>query len=495
MRYITKKDLSTVGYHFGTLMIGIGISYLILIIVDIIYAINYSLAFIIPGLSSICMGLLLRKLKPIPNINLKHGMMISSLTWLWASFIGACTMILYLKNLYSINFPFIDAFLQSMSAWTTTGFSMFENMDSVHKPIRFLVCFEQWIGGLGLIALLMGLALNSGKTISELYKSEARNEKISPTIGNTLKKIIGVYVFLTIIGIISFKIAGMDGFDAICNTFTTISTGGMPIHSGSMGYYRTYGHDKYYLFNLISIIMMIIGATSFVTLYRVVKTRGLSFLRDIQFKFMISLILIFSILIYLVSTDTINRMNIVYDVVSAITTTGSSLEDSTTISHFSGFIKISLILLMIIGGSSGSTVGGLKLMRVIIILKGLYARIIEVLSPKGRVIKIKISNQEIDDSLLKEANNYFSFYMVVLLIGWLVLTSQGYDPINSLFDVVSAQGNVGLNTMVSPNMSDITKIMLIINMWVGRLEIIPVFVLIRSIFEILRSKTLKFNHH
>jgi trk system potassium uptake protein TrkH len=490
MKYITKKDLSTVGYYLGILMIGVGISNFIPLIVSIIYGEGYSygnfygecyLSYIAPGFLSICIGFLLRKLKPIHNISLKHGMMISSLIWLWASFIGACTMVLFLKDFLFINFSFVDGFFESMSAWTTTGFTMFSNFETTHYPysILFLRCFQQWIGGLGIVTLLTGLFLKSGKTISELYKSEARNEKIDPSMGNTLKKMIELYIFLTIIGIVLFIIARMSIFDSICNTFTALSTGGMPIHDNSMGYYNNNW------FNLISIFIMIVGGISFVTTYRSVESKGFSFLRDIQFKVMIFLILIFSIVIYF--TTKIFYVDVIYDVVSAITTTGTSL--TAAISAFPPTAKILLILLMIIGCAAGSTGGGLKIIRVIIIFKGLYANIIRVLSPNDRVIKLKISNKEINDLEINEANSYFSVYMLMLLIGWLVLIFYNYDPINSLFDIASAQSNVGLSTIITHDMSDIVKIMLTINMWVGRLEIIPIFVLIRTIFEVFRMKT------
>ncbi|GAA5818077.1 MAG: TrkH family potassium uptake protein [Methanobrevibacter sp. CfCl-M3] len=473
MRYITKNDWYTVGQHLGTLMVGVGISTLIPLIIDVIYHENNYMSFIVPGLFSITIGYFLHRIPAKATMKMKHGMIVSSLIWLWAGLIGSFTM------MSCTSLDFVNAFFENISAWTTTGFTMFQDVEALPYSILFLRCLEQWIGGLGLVTLMMGAVLRSGKTVVQLYRSEARDEKISPSIGNTLKKLIKVYVLITIFGIAIFKIAGMPIFDAICNTFTSISTGGIPIKNSSMGFYNNN------LFSLISIVIMIIGATSFLTVYKSFRTKFLSFLKDLQFQLMISLIVIFFIILHF--TTDISYMNILFHVISAITTTGSSLDSSIQIANWSSVTKVMIILLMIIGGSVGSTAGAIKLMRVILIFKGFYSQIMNVLSPESRVIKLKISNLKINDTSIKEANSYLSFYMTLLIIGWLVLIFYGYDPFNALFDVTSAQGNIGLSTgIISSTMPIIAKIMLIINMWAGRLEIISLLVLIRAGFDVLK---------
>lgn len=475
MRYIRKRDIYIVGQYLGKIMQGVGILVLIPLIVALIYQEHIAyIGFVIPAILSILIGTLLTKIEvKRPRMAIKHAMLISSLAWLWASFIGGLVMVLCL------DISFIDAFFENMSAWTGTGITMFLDVESLPNSILFLRSLEQWIGGLGIVVIVIGTLVYTGTAASRLYKSEAREDRIKPSIANTLKKTLQIYFVYTAIGIALFIIAGMPVFDSINNTFTAISTGGMSIKNLNMGYYNNN------LFYMISMLIMILGATSFLTHYRVFKTKGKAIFKDIQFIAMIGLIAVSSIIIYF-ATNLI-PMDIVYNVVSAITTTGASIDSVAATAAWPGFFKIIIISLMIIGGAAGSTVGAVKLSRIITILRGLSKNIINNISPEGRIVKIKSSGRAIGDSEVTEASSYLSIYILFLLGGWLVLTFYGYDGINSLFDISSAQGNVGLSTgIITPSTPLIAKIVVIFNMWIGRLEIIPVLILIRSGLELFK---------
>jgi trk system potassium uptake protein TrkH len=474
MKYITKRDLMTISHFLGLIMEGIGITVLIPVIVALIYHEYEIWTFLIPGAFSIALGYFFKKSNKIGELKLKHGMIISTLAWLWASIIGALIMVL------ALDISFIDGLFENMSAWTGAGITIIPNLEIIPNSILFLRSLEQWVGGLGIIALITGILLHSGTPIARLYNSEARQEKIAPSVGSTLKKIIKIYGTFTVLGIVLFILAGMPIFDSINHSLTAISTGGMSIKNASFGYYN---NNTY---NIIAMFLMIIGATSFLTIYKSFTTKHLNILKDTQFQVMIVLIvLIFGIILFY--TDLL-PMEIIFHIVSAITTTGFTLHNQLTISLWPEFMKFGIFALMLIGGSSGSTSGGLKIIRFVLLFKDLHKTVLNIISPEGRIIRTRINSQNFSEHNLKEANSYFALYMIFIFIGWGVFIAHGFDPLRALFDVVSAQGNVGINTgLIFSGVPISAKIMLIINMWIGRLEIIPLLVFLTAIIEFFKK--------
>ena len=476
MRYINKNDLLVIMQNSGMIMIGIGIMCLIPILVDLIYLEFNFIGYLIPATISITIGTIFIKLLKnysIGSMRTKHGMIISALAWLWASLMGGLAFILI------SHVGFVDGVFESMSALSGTGMSLIGNVEILPQSILFFRSLQQWIGSLGIIVLIIGLMTRPGTATSKLYQSEAREERLKPSIKATLKNTIIIYLIYTIIGIILYLLAGMPLFDSICSTFTTISTGGMSIKNMNIGYYHS---DLIYF---ITIVLMILGATSFLVHYKVIKTRGKSLIQDLQFKVLISIIAIVTILIYL--TSTIIPMEILFTVVSAITTTGANVNSVAIMCSWPSFVLIYLMVLMMMGGSSGSTVGALKLFRVITFFKGIYRHIKEILSPEGRIIPIKISNQKISEKTVAQSGNYITLYMIGIVITWAMLCFYGHDPFKSLFDTVSLQGNVGLSLgIIGTNLETPLKALCIFNMWIGRLEIYPVLITIRAFLEIFK---------
>ncbi|WP_298501359.1 TrkH family potassium uptake protein [uncultured Methanobrevibacter sp.] len=476
MRYINKTDLFIVVKNSGRIMIGIGILCLIPIIVDLIYLEFNFMGFIIPSLISIVLGFACIKSfdkYSSKKMRLKHGMIISALAWLWASIIGGLVMVM------AGDLSIVTGIFESMSALTGSGITMCSNVEILPHSILFFRALEQWVGGLGIIVMIVAILTRPGTSSSRLYQSEAREEKLKPSIKATLKHTIRIYLIYTTAGIILYLIAGMPIFDSICNTFTTISTGGMSIKNANIGYYQ---NDLIYF---ISMILMILGATSFLVHYRVIKTRGKSLIEDLQFKVMITVIAIVTLLLYFLSN--IVPIELLFTVVSAATTTGASIHGAEVMAGWPSFVLICIMGLMLVGGSSGSTVGAIKLSRIIIFFKGIYKHIREILSPEGRVLTIKVSNTRITEKAVGDVGNYITLYMICILITWALFCLYGHDPFKSLFDTISIQGNVGLSLgEINFGLEDPLKIISIFNMWTGRLEIYPVLITLRAFFEVFK---------
>ncbi len=477
MKYINKNDLLIIARNFGTTMIGIGALCLVPIIIDFLYQECDAVYFLVPGLLSMYLGLICIKSLDkyeIGRMRLKHGMIISALSWLWACII--CGLILY----FATDINLIDGAFESMSALTGSGITIYSDVEVLPHCILFFRALQQWIGGLGIIVMILSF-LKPGSSTYTLYLSEAREDQIKPSVKTTLKMTLQIYAIYTLLGIVLYVLAGMPLFDSVCNTFCIISTGGMSVKNANIGFYNSE------LIYFITIILMILGATSFVVHHKIIKTRGKSLIQDIQFKVMISLIAVSTLLIYFVSK--IVPMDILFTVVSAITTTGASIQSSTVMGGWPPFTIFIIMILMLIGGSTGSTVGAIKLMRVIVWVKGIIINLREILSPEGRIVKMKIADHPLKDKDIAASGNYITLYFLCIIFTWSLLCLYGHNPFDSLFFTMSMQGNVGLEIgQVSQTLELPLKVIGMFNMWTGRLEIYPVLISLRAILEIFRRR-------
>ncbi len=472
--YLGKKDLLLIANPLGIIMQGIGFVVLLPLIIALIYNEPNYIEFIVFGAFSIGLGFILRRLPSDYNrLKLKHGMIIASLAWLWAALIGSFCLI------YGTNIDFLNAYFESMSAWSGSGLTIYPDVEILPKSILFLRSLEQWVGGLGVVIVVIGVLIRPGTAAARLYKSEAREEKIKPSIASTVKTIWWIYLLYTIIGIVLYVLAGMNLFDAINNTFTNLSTGGMSIKNDNIGAYNSTA------IYIITMVLMIIGGTSFLVHYKALKGRVIDVLRDIQFQAMIIIISVFYIL--LIVNANFTSMDSVFFVISALSCTGSNIQPISAMINWSDYAKVIILVSMIIGMSAGSTTGAIKLIRIVTLFKGIYWEIKRILSPQGSIIPRKISGKPVEDVEIREAGSYTFIYLFFIFISWLVLMQYGYGGINSLFEVASAQGNVGLSMgIVSYNMPDLAQIFLIFNMWIGRIEIIPALVLFKGLWDVLK---------
>ena len=466
LNYLSRQDMKIILHYLGNIMIGIGAVLLVPIIVDVLsMEFCYPIG-LIPPFISIGLGyLFVYKFREYDKLKFKHSMLISSIAWLWAGFVAALIMMLIL------DMSFIDAFFENISAWTGSGLTMISDVESLPMSILFLRSLEQWVGGLGVVIIFISVLIKPGTSAFKLYKSEAREDRIKPNIRNTLNKTIQIYGIYTIIGIFLYVLAGLPLFDAVNLTFTTISTGGMSIKNANVGFYN---NDMIYI---ITMFLMILGATSFTVHYKMYKAKSFALIKDVQFRFMIISITISGIIVALITH--MAPMNVVFHIVSAITTTGANIATPSELASWAPSVLIIIMALMVMGGSSGSTVGAVKLIRVITVLKSINITVLNVVSP-GRVVNTKISEKTIGEGEMKESSSYIAVYLFFLLIGWIIMSFYTDNPMNALFDVTSTIGNVGLSTgVINASLDTLPKAMLIFLMWLGRLEIIPILLTIK----------------
>ena len=431
----------------------------------------------------------------------KSAMVTAALGWLFISLISSIPFCLIPFNTVSlVKMDFLSAFFESMSGWTGTGLTMVDNESLLPYTLQFWRTFIQWVGGVGVIVLTLSILARPGTGSYVLYKGEARDQKTHPSVVSTVRTIWWIYALYTLIGIAALIIVGMvtsDGMDiwqSINHAMTGLGTGGFSVTDDSIAPFGIASQ-------LIIVSLMVFGAVAFSAHYDLLNGRFKKFLADAQLKTMMVLIVVgvisLAVLLSLgsvFSSDTFFHMIGPggFQFISALTCTGFA--SVTNLAQWSESAKLLLSVAMVIGGAAGSTAGGIKLFRAILLYKGVGWRIKQSISTPRRVFVHKLGEKSLskDDAmdLINEAAIISFMWVIILLFGVFVLSL--IFPAETLgtviFEVCSAQGNVGLTAgLTTINMDAVSKVMLIVNMWVGRLEIIPIIVLFRSLFGIRKN--------
>jgi len=429
--------------------------------------------------------------------NFKTAMVTAALAWFFISLIGSIPFWLIPYNTVTlIRMAPLSAFFESMSGWTGTGLTMVGGSEAtLPYTLQFWRTLIQWVGGVGVIVLTLSILARPGTGSFVLYKGEARDQKTHPSVVSTVRTIWWIFVLFTIIGIISIMIIGyltpngMDLWQSINHAMTGLATGGFSVTSDSLASFGT-------ISQIGIVVLMVMGAIAFTAHFNLLKGRIKNFFSDAQFRALIALIILGVIALTianlnLYSNDFFTSLKYSgFQFTSAITCTGFATAD--LVSWGEG-AKLILAFAMIIGGAAGSTAGGIKLFRAILLYKGVGWRIKRAISTPRRVFVHKLGDKSLskDDAmdLINEAAIISFMWVILLLVGiFVILALEPANLSNSVFEVCSAQGNVGLSTGVTHiQMTPIAKTMLIFNMWIGRLEIIPIIVLVKSMFGIRRN--------
>ncbi len=476
-----KGEVSSLFHYTGFMCIFLGFLMLLPIVIAFIYGENkYILPFLYSSLISLIFGLTLYKIfSKQTDLSLRGAMIFSTGIWLIACALSALPF--YLSG----DLSYIDGYFEAMSGYTTTGFSMYSNLDAAAYTMDFWRGFMQWLGGVGIIVLALTILSSPAVNIMRLYSAEGRDERILPSIRHTARTILYIYVLYTVIGIILFILAGMPVFDSVFYTFSALSTGGFGMQNASIGFFHSIWIE------LVAIVLMILGATNFALHYTVLKGNWREYFKDIETKVSWPLIIIGSIIVavYLYNGpyyghDMLLSIRLsVFQVVSAITTTGLQTSTSSDIlRQYAGLAIFVLTLFMVIGAGSCSTGGGIKWIRIGIMVKSVWWEIKSFLLPRSAVISRKIHHVKdikADNNLLRLTGLFVFVYLMIFVISLIIVMFYYQNVSQVLFEVASALSNVGLSTaLITANSPVIVKLTFIVDMWIGRLEIWPVLLLL-----------------
>lgn len=413
------------------------------------------------------------------KINFKEGFALVSLGWVVVSVFGT------LPYLFSGYLPsFADAWFETVSGFTTTGASVVSDVESWPRGLLFWRSLTQWLGGMGIIALFVAIIVSLGSRAKQLFKAEVPgpvSDNISPRIRETARRLWFTYLLLSLACTLLLYILGMDFFDALCHTFATMATGGFSTKNSSIAFYASP------LIQWTITVFMFMAGTNFALHYFAFKKRNpLTYIKNAEFLLYASVIGVAALLVFLNLNKSLlntawepNLRAACFQIVSIVTTTGYATVDFNQWPSFGAAI---IFLMMLVGGCSGSTGGGVKPGRYLIILQRTLIELKKMVHPKA-VLPLRFGGRFIKDDLLLNVLQFFFLYIILLASGLFYLSFLGIDVLSSLTASAACLGNIGPGLgLVGPTQNfgfipDSGKYVLSVLMLVGRLEIYPVLVL------------------
>jgi trk system potassium uptake protein TrkH len=445
-------------------------------------------AFVIPGAAAVGLGLFIRsRVSAEVRINewqsqLAKGSLPVLFTWCFAILLGALPFTL------GGQLNLILSLFESVSGWTTTGLTV---ADVTNMPHIFLFhrSFMQYCGGLGFVIMML-LMVQSKQSVT-LFNAEGHPDRLMPSLIKTARAIFLLYTGCLAAGTSAYVIFGMDLFDALCHAMSAVSTAGFSTRAGSIGEYNSVPIE------VITFILMVIGATNFAVLLLVVQRKFKQFFKVSEQRFMLVMIAV-STFIAAFSLIKDAGLGIVdalteglFGIVTTFSTTGYATMD------YSKWPPLALgiiILMMFIGGGTGSTAGGIKLSRAYLLIRITRANIRKRLSPSHKISipsYYRVQGETpIDDELIKDVFGFVSIYIGVFIIGALLITQTAGCPLfDAMFEFASALGTVGIsNGLTNPGTDIGTLIIEMIGMILGRLEVFIVFVGVYSGVKAVRKR-------
>lgn len=466
---------------FGVLLIAFSFVMLVPFMIGILYSEDNHKIYVFVFIIVFAFGLLLWLLSrgSLNEIRITEGFVITVLFWFVLGIIGSIPFVLS-------GITIIDSIFESISGVTTTGATVLTALEDLPKSLLIYRQLLQWIGGMGLIILVVAIMPSFGIGGSQLFKMDApgfdSSEKLTPTIRESAAALWKIYIGLTVLCFFAYLLAGMDTFNAVSHALSTVAIGGFSTYDQSIGFF-----NNIYI-EIVCIVFMLLSATSFsLHYYSVFHGKRLKHFYDpeLRFFFLILLGIIIIISLYYLIIDNLDLSNlrhIIFQTVSIVTTSGFVTGEY---SLMPGFVPFLLLVGAFIGACSGSVGGGLKAWRVLIIINQAKKEITKIIHPSA-VVTTKIGKKVIDASISEKVWGFFTIYVVTFIMLLMLVLSSGLD-FESAFSAVGATlNNLGPGLgVVSENygsLSVVTKMTLCLAMILGRLEIFTLLVVLTPAF-------------
>lgn len=467
IRYAIR--LRVVLKYFGQLCIVLAVFTMVPLVMSLFFGdthISMRYGILIGGL--VVLGVGLARLQAPAHVQTNEGMVLVALMFLF-------TPLVMVYPMMGFGLSFADAFFEAVSGVTTTGLSTKATLVGVPSTFLFSRAWMQWYGGLGIVVLSLALVMQPGILAKGLAVNQAESDELAGSTKTFTRRVLKVYLTMTVIGIIGLLLTGVGLFDAVLYTFSAVSTGGFPTHDSSLGLFNW---PVWAWITLLSFA----GAIPLTLYYRIFWQRrriGVDMFQLLAAGgavVVVTLLLVASMRVRggMPWSEVLHNAPVL--AVSAQSTTGFS---SMPCSQLDPESKLVVIFSMIVGGGVGSTAGGFKLLRLLIALSVFKLIIVRTCLPRHAVIEPRLAGRRLQADEIQEALMLIFLYVIVVAVSWLQFVATGYDPLDALFEVVSATGTAGLSVgITSVDLPAHLKGVLCADMLLGRLEIIAWVVLL-----------------
>ncbi len=484
------ETVLAVGHTMGALLYALGAVLLVPMLVGLISGESHRpllLGFGAAALGSAALGFVSRlgpKPRPLGEV---RAMLVCGLAWVVLSAVAAVPLWVLLPTSY------LDAVFEMISGFTTTGITMYAGLDEMPASVLFWRNLTQWFGGLGILTMYMVLTGQPAHVLAGAEAHKIAAVRPHPGLANTLRALWIVYLGLSLFVLVGLLVGGLDPFEAVNHAFTTVSTGGFSTHDASIGFYRE-GEYSPVIIEWVVILGMLGGGTSFLVHYQTLRGSPSAWWRSSEPRLWLLLIVGFLGLLLLeqavagsgmfAADDSAGiehgvRTNL-FQVLAILTTTGYATQDIAS-PYFGAASQLLFLTMMLIGGCVGSTSGGIKVLRVVILAK-VFGRVVAgVVAPRGAIGEVVLDGRIVPGPEVRRVAGLFFVWLALLGVGGLVTAlTTAHDAMASVSGMFSALGNIGPCFIPTPQMAElpgVVKVVYMLGMLAGRLEILPIALL------------------